>query len=122
MYKIIFAGTPDFATPTLQMLIDSGYEIRAVYTQPDRAAGRGRQIRQSPVKQLALQYGIQLHQPASLESREQAARLQDMDVDLMVVVAYGLILPKKILEIPRLGCVNVHASILPRWRGAAPGR
>jgi len=120
VYKIVFAGTPDFATPTLQMLIDSGHEIRAVYTQPDRAAGRGRQIRQSSVKQLALQYGIQLHQPASLKSPEQAAVLQNLDVDLMVVVAYGLILPKKILEIPRLGCVNVHASILPRWRGAAP--
>ncbi|MGH8556963.1 MAG: methionyl-tRNA formyltransferase [Methylococcales bacterium] len=120
MHKIIFAGTPDFSIPTLQMLVDSGNRIRAVYTRPDRAAGRGRQLRQSPVKQLALEHGIPVYQPDSLKHSEQIVEIRALDADLMVVIAYGVILPPDVLDIPLRGCVNVHASLLPRWRGAAP--
>ncbi|QSA96808.1 methionyl-tRNA formyltransferase [Methylococcus sp. EFPC2] len=118
--KILFAGTPDFAVPTLRMLLASGHEIAAVYTQPDRPAGRGRKTQPSPVKELALAHGIPVIQPESLRPAEEQDRLRSYGADLMVVIAYGLILPKAVLEIPRLGCVNVHASLLPRWRGAAP--
>src|SRR5690606_12733480 len=118
--NIVFAGTPDFAVPTLDHLIDTGRRPVAVYTQPDRPAGRGRQPRPSPVKQRAEQAGISVLQPASLRTPEAQAELAALAPDLLVVVAYGLILPQAVLDIPRLGCVNVHASQLPRWRGAAP--
>lgn len=118
--NIVFAGTPEFAVPTLSRLIDSGFSPLAVYTQPDRPAGRGRQPRASAVKQRAELAGIPVYQPASLRDPGAQAELAALAPDLMVVVAYGLILPKAVLEIPRFGCVNVHASLLPRWRGAAP--
>ena len=118
--KIIFAGTPDFSLPTLQRLLDSPHRLVAVYTQPDRPAGRGRHTHESPVKQLATSNRVPVFQPSSLKTAESHAQLAALQADLMVVVAYGLILPPAVLELPRLGCVNVHASLLPRWRGAAP--
>ena len=118
--KIIFAGTPEFAVPALQMLIDSAHEVCAVYTQPDRPAGRGRKLKTGPVKELALQANIPVYQPLTLKSEEDLLQLRDFDADLLVVIAYGLILTPKVLDIPKLGCINVHASLLPRWRGAAP--
>lgn len=118
--KIIFAGTPEFAVPTLQMLLDSGQAPCAVYTQPDRPAGRGRHALASPVKQLALQHGLPVCQPLSFKEPGAVAELCALNADLMVVVAYGLLLPQTVLDAPRLGCVNLHASLLPRWRGAAP--
>lgn len=118
--KIIFAGTPEFAVPTLQMLLDSKYEICAVYTQPDRPAGRGRKLKPSPVKELALRAGLAIFQPESFKPEQELEKMAALGADLMVVIAYGMILPQAILDIPRLGCVNVHASLLPRWRGAAP--
>ncbi|MBB1477700.1 methionyl-tRNA formyltransferase [Shewanella sp. SG41-3] len=118
--KIIFAGTPDFAAGHLQALIDSEYEVIAAYTQPDRPAGRGKKLTASPVKDLALKNGIAVFQPSSLRNEEAQAELASLNADIMVVVAYGLILPKIVLDTPRLGCINVHGSILPRWRGAAP--
>ncbi|HYE37431.1 methionyl-tRNA formyltransferase [Methylocaldum sp.] len=118
--KIVFAGTPEFAVPTLRMLLNGSHEVCAVYTQPDRPAGRGQKLTASPVKQLAQCHGIPIFQPTTLKDPEEQERLRSHKADLMVVVAYGLILPKIVLEIPRLGCVNVHASLLPRWRGAAP--
>ncbi|TAN46992.1 MAG: methionyl-tRNA formyltransferase [Methylococcaceae bacterium] len=118
--KIIFAGTPDFAVPTLQMLLDAGHAPCAVYTQPDRPAGRGRHALASPVKQLALRHGLPVLQPVSFKEPGAVENLQALNADLMVVVAYGLLLPQTVLDAPRLGCVNLHASLLPRWRGAAP--
>jgi len=118
--KIIYAGTPDFAVPPLQALIDAGHQICAVYTQPDRPAGRGRKLRASPVKRLALENSIPVLQPTSLKGEFEQAELIALGSDLMVVVAYGLLLPQPILDAPRLGCINIHASLLPRWRGAAP--
>lgn len=118
--KIVFAGTPEFAVPTLEMLLEGPHDVCAIYTQPDRPAGRGQKLKPSPVKQLAQSRGIPIFQPTTLKDPEEQERLRSHDADLMVVVAYGLILPKAVLEIPRLGCVNVHASLLPRWRGAAP--
>ena len=118
--KIIFAGTPDFAVPSLQALLDAKYEVCAVYTQPDRPAGRGRHEQFSPVKTLALKYGLPVIQPLTLKSAEDLALLKSYDADLMVVVAYGMILTDDALNTPRLGCINVHGSLLPRWRGAAP--
>lgn len=118
--SIIFAGTPDFAAESLKALLASRHRVIAVYTQPDRPAGRGRRLTPSPVKRLALEHDLPVHQPESLRSPEVQAELAALGADLMVVVAYGLILPKAVLEIPRLGCLNVHASLLPRWRGAAP--
>ena len=120
MAKIVFAGTPGFSVSALQALLDSEHEVVAVYTQPDRRAGRGRQPQPSPVKQAAVAAGVPVCQPVSLRNDEAQAELQSWGADLMVVVAYGLLLPKAVLEAPRLGCVNVHASLLPRWRGAAP--
>ena len=120
MSKIIFAGTPDFAASHLQALIDSGFDVVAVYTQPDRPAGRGRKLQASPVKQIALENEIPVYQPISLRDEAAQAELAALNADLMIVVAYGLILPQVVLDTPKLGCVNVHASILPRWRGAAP--
>ena len=118
--KIIFAGTPEFAVPTLQMILNSGHEVCAVYTQPDRPSGRGRKMKMSPVKALALSAQVPVFQPESLKLPEVLAGIADLEADLMVVVAYGLLLPQSILDAPRLGCINVHASLLPRWRGAAP--
>ncbi|MEI6066385.1 MAG: methionyl-tRNA formyltransferase [Methylococcaceae bacterium] len=118
--KIIFAGTPDFAVPSLQMLLDSKYEVCAVYTQPDRPAGRGRQLHISPVKELALSYSIPVFQPLTLKADEDLQVLKSYNADLIVVVAYGMILTQAALAVPKLGCINVHGSLLPRWRGAAP--
>lgn len=118
--KVVFAGTPEFASGVLQALLDSSHQVIACYTQPDRPAGRGRKLSPSPVKALAQQHGIPVFQPLNFKQAEDVATLQALQADLMVVVAYGLILPQAVLDAPRLGCVNVHASILPRWRGAAP--
>ena len=118
--RIVFAGTPEFAVPCLEACRASGAQVVAVYTQPDRPAGRGRRLAESPVKQAALGAGLTVEQPESLKSPEAQAALAAHAPDLLVVVAYGLILPRKVLAIPRLGCWNVHASLLPRWRGAAP--
>lgn len=118
--KIIFCGTPEFAVPALQALLDAGREVIAVYTQPDRPAGRGRQLAAGPVKALALNYNLPVFQPETLRDPVEQQRLQDLKPDLLVVVAYGLLLPKKILAIPRFGAINIHPSLLPRWRGATP--
>ena len=118
--RIVFAGTPDFSVPVLQVLLDSGHDVVAVYTQPDRPAGRGRKLTASPVKQLALGQGLAVFQPATLRQEDSQEQLTMLHPELMVVVAYGLLLPQRVLDIPRLGCVNLHASLLPRWRGAAP--
>ncbi|VAX06260.1 Methionyl-tRNA formyltransferase [hydrothermal vent metagenome] len=118
--KIIFAGTPEFSVPSLAALLNSEHQVVAVYTQPDRPAGRGRKLTASPVKCLALEHGIVVHQPKNLKSEQDLLELEALQADLMVVVAYGLLLPKRVLDAPRLGCINVHASLLPRWRGAAP--
>jgi len=118
--KIIFAGTPDFSVAPLKALIDSPHEVTAVYTQPDRPAGRGRKLTPSPVKVCALEHNIPVYQPEKLKQAEDQQPLLDLQADLMVVVAYGIILPEVILDAPRLGCINIHASLLPRWRGAAP--
>ncbi|QGZ74911.1 methionyl-tRNA formyltransferase [Aeromonas hydrophila] len=118
--KLIFAGTPDFAARHLAALLSSDHEVVAVYTQPDKPAGRGQKLTASPVKELALAHGLPVYQPASLRKEEAQAELAALGADLMVVVAYGLILPKAVLDTPRLGCINVHGSLLPRWRGAAP--
>lgn len=118
--RIVFAGTPDFAATHLQALIDSEHQLIAVYSQPDRPAGRGKKLRASPVKQLAESAGIPVHQPVSLRVEQEQHTLAQLNADVMVVVAYGLILPKAVLDAPRLGCLNVHGSLLPRWRGAAP--
>ena len=118
--KIVFAGTPEFSLPPLQALLQSEHQITAVYTQPDRPAGRGRRLMPSPVKQLALTNELQVFQPLNFKREEDLLQLESLSADLMVVVAYGLILPARVLRAPRLGCINIHASLLPRWRGAAP--
>ena len=117
--KIIFAGTPQFAASALAALLKE-HQIVAVLTQPDRPAGRGMQLAASPVKQLALQHGLPVLQPATLRSEEAQQPIAALGADVMVVAAYGLILPKAVLQLPRFGCLNIHASLLPRWRGAAP--
>lgn len=118
--KIIFAGTPEFAALHLQALIDSEHDVIAVYSQPDRPAGRGKKLQASAVKQLALQHDLAVFQPESLKTQESQLALAELNADIMVVVAYGLILPSGILNAPKLGCLNVHGSLLPKWRGAAP--
>lgn len=118
--RIVFAGTPEFAAEHLKALLDSPYEVIAVYTQPDRPAGRGQKLMPSPVKQLALQHNILVLQPPTLRDAAAQTELAALKPDVLVVVAYGLILPQVVLDIPRLGCINSHASLLPRWRGAAP--
>lgn len=118
--RIIFAGTPDFAAAHLQALIHSRHEVIAVYSQPDRPAGRGKKLKASPVKTLALEHDIPVYQPVNFKAPEDQQQLAELNADLMVVVAYGLLLPKVILDTPKHGCINVHGSILPRWRGAAP--
>lgn len=118
--KLIFAGTPDFAASALEALIAAGHEIVLVLTQPDRPAGRGMRLKPSPVKTLALAHGLRVEQPQSLKTPEAQDMLRAVGAELMVVAAYGLILPQAVLEIPARGCLNIHASLLPRWRGAAP--
>ena len=118
--KLVFAGTPDFAAVALQALIEQGHEICAVYCQPDRPAGRGKKLVAGPVKQLALEHNIPVEQPLNFKESNSVETLASYQADLMVVVAYGLLLPKVVLETPKFGCVNIHGSILPRWRGAAP--
>lgn len=118
--RIIFAGTPDFAARHLDALLSSGHQVVGVFTQPDRPAGRGKKLMPSPVKVQAEEHGIAVFQPSSLRPQENQQLVADLNADVMVVVAYGLILPKAVLDMPRLGCVNVHGSLLPRWRGAAP--
>ncbi len=118
--RVAFAGTPDFAVPPLAALAASPHTVAGVLTQPDRRAGRGRELRASPVKRYAQQHGWPLDQPQTLRTEEGRARLAAWCPDVLVVVAYGLILPQTVLDIPRLGCLNIHASLLPRWRGAAP--
>jgi methionyl-tRNA formyltransferase len=118
--KVIFAGTPEFSVPALEILAQSSHQVVAVYTQPDRPAGRGRKLQSSPVKQCAEKYNLPVQQPATLRHDDAIQQLRDYQADLMVVAAYGLILPQQVLDAPRLGCVNIHASLLPRWRGAAP--
>ena len=119
-FRIIYAGTPDFSVAALQALIESSHEVVAVYTQPDRPAGRGRGLRSSPVKQKALEHNIPVYQPTTLKDTQAQQELSALNSDLMIVAAYGLLLPAEVLTIPRLGCINIHASLLPRWRGAAP--
>lgn len=118
--KIIFAGTPEFAVPALAALIQAGHEVLMVLTQPDRPAGRGMKLKASPVKVLAEQYQLNVFQPASLKDAEVQACIADTNADVMIVAAYGLIIPTVVLNMPRYGCYNIHASLLPRWRGAAP--
>jgi len=118
--RVIFAGTPDFAAQHLQALLNSQHQVVAVYSQPDRPAGRGRKLTASPVKELALEHSINVEQPLSLKESDAQTTLANYKADIMVVVAYGLLLPQVALDIPRLGCINVHGSLLPRWRGAAP--
>jgi methionyl-tRNA formyltransferase len=118
--RLVFAGTPEFAAEHLKALLDTPHQIVAVYTQPDRPAGRGQKLMPSPVKQLAVEHGIPVLQPPTLRDPAAQAELKALGADLMVVVAYGLILPQVVLDTPRLGCINSHASLLPRWRGAAP--
>ena len=118
--KVIFAGTPDFAAKHLSALLDSEHEVIAVYTQPDRPAGRGKKLTASPVKVLAEENAIPVYQPQSLKAEDAQKELAALNADLMIVVAYGLLLPTAVLNAPRLGCINVHGSILPKWRGAAP--
>ncbi len=120
MLKIVYAGTPEFAVPALAALAASEHRLVAVYTQPDRPAGRGRKLQPSPVKCCALRHGIEVHQPADFKDSAALEALNVLQADLMVVAAYGLLLPAAVLEAPRLGCINLHASLLPRWRGASP--
>ena len=118
--KIIFAGTPEIATIPLQVLLDSRHQVIAVYTQPDRPAGRGKKLMPSPVKTLALQHNIIVEQPENFKLEETREKLKSYQADVMIVMAYGLLLPTSILEAPKHGCINIHVSLLPRWRGAAP--
>ncbi|MEY3410477.1 MAG: 10-formyltetrahydrofolate:L-methionyl-tRNA(fMet) N-formyltransferase [Pseudomonadota bacterium] len=118
--RIIFAGTPDFAAPALAALIEAGHEIVLVLTQPDRPSGRGMKLKASPVKELALEHDIEVFQPETLKDSAAQSRIEDAKADVIIVAAYGLIIPTNVLNMPRLGCYNIHASLLPRWRGAAP--
>jgi len=118
--RIIFAGTPEFAAISLKTILQHGHEVVAVYTQPDRPAGRGKKLLASDVKQEALLHGIPVYQPLNFKAAEDLDGLKQLNADLMIVAAYGIILPKEVLETPSLGCINIHASLLPRWRGAAP--
>ena len=118
--RIAFMGTPDFAVPTLKALLDAGHDIVAVYSQPPRRAGRGKQERKSPVHTFAEEQGLTVHTPKTLKGADEREKLAALNLDFAVVVAYGQLLPKPVLDASKYGCVNVHASLLPRWRGAAP--
>lgn len=118
--NVIFAGTPEFSVAPLQALLDSRHKVIAVYTQPDRPAGRGRSLKPSPVKEKALEKNIPVFQPVNFREEADLSALERLSADVMVVVAYGLLLPQRVLDAPRYGCLNIHASLLPRWRGAAP--
>lgn len=118
--RIIFAGTPDFAAISLQALLDAGHQIVAVYCQPDRPSGRGKKLQVGPVKQIAIENNIPVEQPQNFKSPDSLERLDGYQADLMIVVAYGLLLPRTVLQTPKFGCINIHGSLLPRWRGAAP--
>ncbi len=118
--RLAFAGTPDFAAVSLQALLDGPHTVAAVLTQPDRGAGRGKKVQPGPVKKLALEHDLPVLQPDTLKTDEIQDRLRELELDALIVVAYGLIIPRAVLALPRLGCVNVHGSLLPRWRGAAP--
>lgn len=118
--RVVFAGTPEFALASLSALVDSGITPCAVLTQPDRPAGRGKRVTESPVKRYAARHGIPVLQPATLRDEQVADELVKLEADVLIVAAYGLLLPQNVLDIPRAGCLNVHASLLPRWRGAAP--
>lgn len=118
--KLVFAGTPEFTLPCLDALLASPHHLLAVYTQPDRPAGRGRKLQPSAVKNWALAHQLPVYQPLDFKDEKTVSELADLEPDLLVVIAYGLILPRKVLKLPRLGCINVHASLLPRWRGASP--
>ncbi|MEZ0317374.1 MAG: methionyl-tRNA formyltransferase, partial [Methylophilaceae bacterium] len=118
--RIIFAGTPEFAVPALAALIAAGHKVTLVLTQPDRPAGRGMKLKPSPVKVLAIQHQIEVFQPETLKDEAAQAKIASANADVMIVAAYGLIIPTIVLNMPRLGCFNIHASLLPRWRGAAP--
>ena len=118
--RLVFAGTPAFAAHTLSALLNSGHTVCAVYTQPDRPAGRGRKLTASPVKQIALEHNIPVEQPLNFKEQTTREVLASYQADLMIVVAYGLLLPQSVLDTPKHGCINIHASLLPRWRGAAP--
>ena len=118
--NIIFAGTPDFAAKHLKALIDSNHNVIAVFSQPDRPAGRGNKLKASPVKQLAIKNNLPVYQPTTLKTIENQQVIANLNADIMIVVAYGLILPQAVLDMPKLGCLNVHGSLLPKWRGAAP--
>lgn len=118
--RLVFAGTPDFAATALKALLATRHKVVGVYSQPDRPAGRGRKLTPGPVKQVAMEAGIPVFQPQSLKTTEAQEELRALDADVMIVAAYGLILPQAVLDIPRHGCLNIHASLLPRWRGAAP--
>lgn len=118
--RIVFAGTPEFAVPALRGLLRSRHTVIGVYTQPDRPAGRGRRLTASPVKALALEHGVPVHQPTTLRAQAEERTLAELAPDVLVVAAYGLILPQAVLDVPRNGAINIHASLLPRWRGAAP--
>ncbi len=120
MMKIVFMGTPDFAAHCLQVLLDEGHEVTAVYTQPDKPKGRGKEVQASPVKNLALLYGLPVYQPKKIRAKESVDELRKLTADVFVVAAFGQILSQEILDIPRYGCINVHASLLPKYRGAAP--
>ncbi len=118
--KVLFMGTPDFAVPTLEALCNSDYEVIGVVTQPDKPKGRGKSVQMTPVKECALKYDIPVFQPIKIREEKNVAKLEELDIDFMVVVAFGQILPKSILDIPKYGCINVHSSLLPTYRGAAP--
>lgn len=118
--RILFMGTPDFAVPSLKALIENQFEVCAVFTQPDKPKGRGHKLQAPPVKELAMQHEIPVYQPATLRNEETASLIRDLHPDVIVVVAYGKLLPKTVLDIPKHGCINVHGSLLPKYRGAAP--
>ena len=120
MLKVVFMGTPEFSVPTLSEILGAGHDVLAVYTQPPRPAGRGMAVKPSPVHAFAESAGLEVRHPTSLRDEDAARAFESLDADVAVVIAYGLILPQRILDAPRHGCLNMHASKLPRWRGAAP--
>ena len=118
--RVVFMGTPDFSVPALKALVDGGHEVTAVITQPDKPKGRGKEVQMTPVKLAAMEYGIPVYQPVKIRDPEFIVRLKEIPADVYVVIAFGQILPKAVLDIPPCGCINIHASLLPKYRGAAP--